>query len=193
MLVLSVSVVQAQVVGQDSLALVVLYNATDGPTWDNNTNWLTGPVSTWHGVTVVGGRVTMVVLGGNNLTGVLPSDLDDLTALEFLALGDNALSGSLPAALGSLSVLRNLILSDNALSGPLPAALGSLTALEQLWLNNNQFSGALPLNLTNLTALNTFWFNDTSLCEPADAVFQAWIQGLPNVQSTGVTCPLTAM
>lgn len=29
---------------QDSLALVALYNSTDGDNWDNNTNWLTGPI-----------------------------------------------------------------------------------------------------------------------------------------------------
>ena len=37
--------------------LVALYNATDGPNWTNNTNWLTGPVSTWFGVTVTGDNV----------------------------------------------------------------------------------------------------------------------------------------
>ena len=43
---------------QDSLALVALYTATDGDNWTNNTNWLTGPVSTWLGVTVENGRLT---------------------------------------------------------------------------------------------------------------------------------------
>ncbi|MBX2922196.1 MAG: hypothetical protein KF746_08395 [Chitinophagaceae bacterium] len=41
----------AQVNVQDSLALVDLYNSTDGPDWVQNANWLAGPVSTWHGVT----------------------------------------------------------------------------------------------------------------------------------------------
>jgi len=36
---------------QDSLALVDLYNATNGPGWVNHTNWLTSkPVYTWYGV-----------------------------------------------------------------------------------------------------------------------------------------------
>ena len=41
----------------DSLALVALYDSTDGDNWTTNTNWLTGPVSSWYGVTVSNGRV----------------------------------------------------------------------------------------------------------------------------------------
>ena len=36
----------------DSLALVALYNATNGDYWNNNENWLSGPVETWYGVEV---------------------------------------------------------------------------------------------------------------------------------------------
>ena len=49
---------KAQVLESDSLALVALYNSTDGSNWTNNTNWLTGNVDTWFGVTVSGNRVT---------------------------------------------------------------------------------------------------------------------------------------
>ncbi len=47
MLLVTVSgrTVRAQVTEQDSLALVALYNATDGSNWADNTNWLTAPVS----------------------------------------------------------------------------------------------------------------------------------------------------
>ena len=40
---------RAQGIEQDSLALVAFYNATNGAMWTNNTNWLTGPLSTWFG------------------------------------------------------------------------------------------------------------------------------------------------
>ena len=43
----------------DRSALVALYNATDGPNWRNNTNWLsTKNLSTWYGVTVSNWEVT---------------------------------------------------------------------------------------------------------------------------------------
>ena len=60
---------------QDSLALVALYNATNGPNWTNNENWLTGPVSSWFGVDVNIGnnRVIRLDLRNNQLSGAIPS------------------------------------------------------------------------------------------------------------------------
>ena len=38
-------------VESDRAVLVALYNATDGPNWTDNTNWLSNePLSEWHGV-----------------------------------------------------------------------------------------------------------------------------------------------
>jgi hypothetical protein len=48
-------------------------------------------------------------------------------------------------------------------------------------------SGTLPLSLINLKRLEWFWFNGTNLCEPIDPSFQAWLQGIADVQSTGCT------
>ena len=57
---------------QDSLALVDLYNSTNGDGWKNNSNWkTTNPVSWWYGVTVTGNRVTTIQMNGNNITGTL--------------------------------------------------------------------------------------------------------------------------
>ncbi|MEP7320211.1 MAG: hypothetical protein ABI921_15750, partial [Panacibacter sp.] len=55
---------------QDSLALVDLYNSTDGPHWYNHTNWLTSaPVSQWSGIYVYDGRVVQINLSYNRLNG----------------------------------------------------------------------------------------------------------------------------
>ena len=50
----------------DRAALVALYEATDGPNWLNNENWLTdAPLGDWYGVdTDASGRVVGVDLGG---------------------------------------------------------------------------------------------------------------------------------
>ena len=37
----------AQVAEQDSLALVALYDSTNGENWTVSENWLTGPVGSW--------------------------------------------------------------------------------------------------------------------------------------------------
>lgn len=55
----------------DRHALVALYNATDGPNWRNNSNWITGAdLSQWYGVNVnTQGRVVELSLKFNNLRG----------------------------------------------------------------------------------------------------------------------------
>jgi len=106
---------KAQVNTQDSLALVDLYNSTNGVNWKNNTNWLTiAPVSSWFGTTTnSNNRVTGVNLYGNNLIGNLPTSLGKLASLDSLELGQNQLSGNIPASLGSLSKLVYLDLIFN--------------------------------------------------------------------------------
>ena len=145
----------AQVVNtQDSLALVDLYNSTNGPGWSNQTNWLsTASVSTWYGVTTGSGRVTQLTLSGNQLKGVLPASLGTLSALVYLQLDLNQLSGSLPGSLSGLP-LTSLNLRFNQLSGSIPAALGSTPTLSLLQLNNNQFTGAIPSTLAGNASLN---------------------------------------
>ena len=88
-------------------ALIALYNATDGPNWSNNTNWDTAePVGTWFGVTVDNGHVISINKNYGNLSGVLPSELQNLTALENLSLYDNNLSGAIPDLTGITSLDR---------------------------------------------------------------------------------------
>ena len=67
------------VANPDRAALVALYEATDGPNWVNNENWLTdAPLGEWYGVyTDASGRV--VALGLRGLSGVIPPELGALT------------------------------------------------------------------------------------------------------------------
>ena len=68
----------------DSLALVDLYNSTNGPGWVNNTNWLSGPVFTWYGITVTNGSVTYIFLQSNQLSGNLPASIGNLSQLTWI-------------------------------------------------------------------------------------------------------------
>ncbi|MEP6724194.1 MAG: T9SS type A sorting domain-containing protein [Bacteroidota bacterium] len=136
---------------QDSLALVDLYNSTNGQNWVNNTNWLTtAPLSTWYGVTVRRGKVTMLNLPFNKLAGVIPLSAGNLTGLTDLVLPNNLLTGSLPASFINLFSLSNLNLSYNGLSGSIPDSIGSRTQLKNLDLSNNQLSGNIPTTLFNV-------------------------------------------
>lgn len=169
------------------LALSALYEKTDGDRWFNNTNWLSPPVSDWHGVTVTNGTVTELVLSENNLSGHLPPELGNLSNLIILALDhnhitgeippelgelsnllllslwSNQLSGTIPPELGSLSKLELLSLSENKLSGPVPSELGNLSKLQALYLDRNHLSGEIPRNLANLSDLQVLYLSGNAL------------------------------
>src|SRR6266487_3335267 len=154
----------AQVNQQDSLALVDLYNSTNGPNWNNHTNWLTkSPVSTWYGIGVVNTRVTMIRLERNNLNGKIPSSIGNLVNIYILYLNHNQLSGSIPSSLGNLVNLKNLYLHFNQLSGSIPSSLGNLANLRVLGLADNQLSGSIPSSLGNLVNLYTLELNNNQL------------------------------
>lgn len=76
----------AQTLTSDSLILVNIYNATGGPDWTKNENWLTGPINTWEGITTDGNRVTGVRFSQSGLNDSIPSEIFNLTALKELYL-----------------------------------------------------------------------------------------------------------
>ncbi len=79
----------------DREALVRLYEATDGPNWTDNRNWLSdAPLVEWYGVdTDSDDRVTLLYLIDNNLNGVVPTNLLNMGRLDSLLLEGNPLSG----------------------------------------------------------------------------------------------------
>ena len=139
---------------QDSLALVDLYNSTNGPGWGNHTNWLTlQPVSSWFGVTVTGSRVTSLSFYRNNLAGYLPSSIGNLTALSYLGITQDALTDTIPSSVGNLTSLNFLDLGSNELTGNIPASISNLINLTHLSLEGNKLSGTIPVTLGNLINL----------------------------------------
>ena len=88
-------------VNTDRAALATLYNATNGSSWQNDTNWLSnGQLGEWHGVsTDADGRVAGLSLLGNQLSGAIPSELANLDNLRALSLGNNQFSGCVPVKL----------------------------------------------------------------------------------------------
>ena len=147
-------------------ALVALYNATGGPNWTKNANWVSGlPVSRWQGVTTdPSGRVVGLSLPDNGLAGKIPSELGSLANLTWLILRGNELSGEIPEELGSLTKLQEFNLTRNQLTGMIPSELENLTSLSILALGRNQLTGVIPSrlgDLTNLTGLG-LWGNELS-------------------------------
>jgi hypothetical protein len=97
----------------DSLALVSLYKSTDGTAWTNKTNWTTGKVNTWQGVTETGGQITSIALANNKVRGALPAEFLDMAALQTINLSGNDIT-VLPD-LTSLTGITTLNVSNNKL------------------------------------------------------------------------------
>ena len=123
-------------------------------------NQLTGPIPT-----SLGGLTNLegVYLWGNELTGTIPAELGSLANLEQLQLNENQLTGTIPSQLGSLATLEVLALDDNQLTGAIPSELGSLTNLQELHLTRNQLSGAMPPELGSLTKLTLLRLENNQL------------------------------
>ena len=145
-------------------------------------NWAAEtPIADWDGVTVSGTplRVTRLTLLGRQLTGEIPTELGNLSKLEWLSLWGNQLTGGIPTELGSLSSLQSLDLSVNQLTGEIPTELGRLSNLQSLSLNDNSgLSGPLPGSFTGLTSLTYLDLSGTGVCAPTDASFQAWLEDI---------------
>jgi hypothetical protein len=108
------------------------------------------------------GRVLAISLPSNQLTGTIPPDIGNLTAIRGLHLGGtdsggidtNNIIGEIPEDLGQLYQLESLSLDHNLLSGSIPSIFGTgkLTRLTSLRLSHNRLFGPLP-DLSQLTQL----------------------------------------
>jgi len=151
---------------QDSLALVALYNSTDGDNWDNKENWLTGPVDSWYGITVDNDRVTVISLGNNNLIGTIPPEIGNLTELGDLVFHNNQITNHLPETLTNLTNLWELVLNGNELSGEIPDFIWDMESLNFLNLQTNNFTGSIPPEIGNLIDLVYLTMAENSLEGP---------------------------
>ncbi len=160
---------------EDSLALVALYNANDGPNW--NIPWdLNVPVSEWYGITIdqTSCRVAEIDMGrsselnalgfiGNNLSGEVPDEIGNLTELTLLDLSDNQLEGEVLSKLTSLINLEILSLANNAFTGTIIPELSNLVNLEILFISANNLEGELPSEVSTMSELSLFLASRNSL------------------------------
>ncbi len=143
-------------------ALLVLYYATSGSSWERSTNWLTGKhVGKWEGVTVsrptmfsLGRHVTKLALPFNDLSkGILPRELSLLKEMRELDLRGNDIQGVVPNKLSELKHLKSLDLSMNYIIGRIPTEIGMLKDLTELNLMANYVEGPIPRRIGELSKL----------------------------------------
>jgi len=179
----------AQVLEQDSLALVAFYNSTGGPDWTNHSGWLTSPVSSWFGIIVEENRVkeikfysdnnlngsipemigeltaitSLIIANNPNLSGELPNTLGQLIDLQWLGIGNCNIIGQIPIDVGNLSNLIQLNFSENNLTGPIPPGISNLQNLKFLELESNDLIGTIPPELGSCSNLEELWLDHNQL------------------------------
>jgi len=107
--------------------------------------------------TEIGNLTNLEFLGlwYNHFTGTIPSEIGDLTKLTSLGLQQSNLTGEIPSEFWNLVQLIELSLFENQLSGDI-SKIGNFENLNYLSLGFNQLTGEIPTeigNLTNLTYL----------------------------------------
>ena len=160
----------------DSLALIAIYNASDGAHWRDGRVWdLTQPVDKWYGIKVDTNETTGVRRVVELNFGVktipvdaaewdLPEELGNLRELTVLKLGTNRCKGSLPAGVYKMKNLTNLTFSTNNLTGGLSEEFGNLTELTNVtFLDNANFGGTIPTSIGNLKKITMINFNNTGM------------------------------
>ena len=154
----------------DREILDIFYEATGGPNWIHNDNWLTdAPLGEWYGVeTDSRGRVTELHFRLNGLTGRLPPELGSLANLRSLFIWLDGTTGTIPPELANLANLQSLRLMGNIshLTGSIPPELGRLANLQILELWNNDLTGPIPPELGDLTNLRHLNLNQNHLNGP---------------------------
>ncbi|KAK3443309.1 hypothetical protein EUGRSUZ_B03474 [Eucalyptus grandis] len=88
--------------------------------------------------------VKMIDLSRNKLSGEIPPEISNLSALKTLNLSNNKLMGSIPGKISRLKQLETLDLSFNRLSGQIPPGMSSMTFLNSLNLSYNNLDGEIP-------------------------------------------------
>ncbi len=158
----SASYSRSQVIAKDSLALVALFNSTNGGNWFESNHWLDSffVVNNWYGVEVQDGRVVRLDLSCNNLNGGIPKEIGDLDSLKYLNVLTNALV-SLPHTIGQLTKLDTLNFSYTAIDS-IPVETMNLHNLTYLNFSNTPIT-YLPEEIGALTHLQYLLGYDADL------------------------------
>jgi len=151
---------RAAIPASERMALMSLYQSTNGDSWSRKDNW-NGPPGTectWFGVgcDTSSSTVVWIDLEFNGLTGTL-SDLSGLVNLQEFYVSQNRLTGSIP----QIDMLTNLTIFDahqNQLTGSLPT-ISALTNLQSFRVNSNQLSGPIPA-IAGMANLRTFFLGN---------------------------------
>ena len=140
----------------DREILMKIYEAMNGPEWDNTygRDWGSDePIEDWNGVGVNDeGRVNVLFMHDSNVRGLIPAEIGGLTELSFLNIHMSCSIQEERTVFPNLTNLVNLKkLEMNGFGGAIPENIGQLTKLQYLSLNG--FEGEIPESICELAEL----------------------------------------
>lgn len=147
-----------QVTFSDSMALVALYDSTDGPNWSKQENWLNGPVSTWQGITVENSRVAEIEFSTTGLNGTIPDSIFNLDGLKEFRFRESDARLDLDQRMAGWSNLELINVSGNMVTVDLNS-LCLMPMLHSITFFSMHVAGEIPecfqdLQLTRLNITN---------------------------------------
>ncbi|HTJ48128.1 MAG TPA: PKD domain-containing protein [Cyclobacteriaceae bacterium] len=152
----------------EKAALIALQASTDSAHWAISRKWKQSsidnyPLSSLSGVTIQNGDIVSMDLSSSILNGSLPSELNNLTELQYLSFSGNNITGTLPS-LGNLLKLKTLNLNSCDFTGSFPAWVCGLTQLTYLNLSSNpntasKLTGPIPNQISQLSSLSSLYLN----------------------------------
>ncbi|GLT28977.1 hypothetical protein SLA2020_038730 [Shorea laevis] len=104
-------------------------------------------VTKWWSYTYEGnilGYMSGIDLSCNQLTGLMPLEMGNLSEIHSLNLSHNNLTGPIPSTFSNLKQLESLDLSFNDLNGEIPSQLIKLNSLAAFSVAHNNLSGLIP-------------------------------------------------
>ena len=152
--------------------LAVLQDFIDNSSADDSTTTITMTLDTDSSSTIEplelqiqkwneNGRLTMLWLYDNTLSGVIPESIGNLTQLDTLNLAFNQLSGEIPESIGSLINLNYLYLYKNKLGGTIP---DSICNIFPNYINFQIYENCFCPPYPNCIPFEKIGVQDTSSC-----------------------------
>lgn len=111
----------------------------------------------------LGGKLGILSLSANLITGKIPSEIQNLKSLQTLSLELNRFSGEIPEEIFRLQMLTKINVSANNLSGEIPASFSSCASLTSADFSQNSLSGIIPRGIAELKILGTLNFSRNQL------------------------------